>query len=71
MRKLMMTAAFTPAAIGAGDVDLTVFQDAAGQGRKGAEIIARMAKGEQLDERAVYIPFERVTPANADGGLDR
>lgn len=53
MRKLMMTAAFTPAAIGAGDVDLTVLQDAAGQGRRGAEIIARMAKGEQLDERAV------------------
>lgn len=58
-------------ALKAGDIDLTVFQDAAGQGRKGAEIVARMAEGEALDERAVYIPFELVTAANADDYLNR
>ncbi|MBO9456932.1 substrate-binding domain-containing protein [Paracoccus sp. R12_1] len=50
----------------AGDIDLTVFQDAAGQGRKGLEIAAAMARGEEPANRAVYIPFELVTAENAD-----
>lgn len=58
-------------ALKSGGIDLTVFQDAAGQGRKGAELIARMAKGEKLEEQAVYIPFELVTPENVDDYLKR
>lgn len=58
-------------ALKSGDIDLTVFQDAAGQGRKGAELVARMAKGETLEESAVYIPFELVTRENADDYLNR
>lgn len=58
-------------ALNAGDVDLTVFQDAAGQGRKGLEVAASMARGEELAQRAVYIPFELVTPDNADDYLAR
>ena len=56
-------------ALKAGDIDLTVFQDAAGQGRKGLEVAAAMARGEQLAVRAVYIPFELVTPGNVDDCL--
>lgn len=58
-------------ALKAGDIDLTVFQDAAGQGRKGLEVAAAMARGEELAERVVYIPFELVTPDNADDYLSR
>ena len=58
-------------ALKSGDVDLTVFQDAAGQGRKGAEVIAALARGEKLPEQAVYIPFELVTPETADVYLKR
>ena len=58
-------------ALKAGDIDLTVFQDAAGQGRKGLEVAAAMARGEELAERAVYIPFELVTPENVDDYLAR
>lgn len=53
-------------ALKAGDIDLTVFQDAKGQGRKGLEVAAAMARGEDLAERAVHIPFELVTPQNVD-----
>lgn len=58
-------------ALTAGDIDLTVFQDAAGQGRKGLEVAAAMARGEELPERVVYIPFELVTPENADEYMAR
>lgn len=58
-------------ALKSGDIDLTVFQDAAGQGRKGVEVAAAMARGEELPERAIYIPFELVTPDSADEYLKR
>ncbi len=58
-------------ALKAGDIDLTVFQDAAGQGRKGLEVAAAIARGEELAERAVYIPFELVTSQNVDDYLAR
>lgn len=53
------------AAMAEGGIDLTVFQDAAGQGRKGLEVAVAMARGETLPQQAVYIPFELVTPENA------
>lgn len=51
-------------AMQSGDIDITVFQDARGQGKRAIEVAAEMIKNEPLSERAVYIPFELVTPAN-------
>lgn len=51
------------AAMAAGDLDVTVFQDAAGQGKGSVDAALKLAKGEQVDTK-VYIPFQLVTPAN-------
>ena len=47
----------------AGDLDVTVFQNAKAQGGGGLDIALKLAKGEAV-ERVTYIPFELVTPAN-------
>jgi inositol transport system substrate-binding protein len=47
----------------AGDLDVTVFQDAAGQGRGSIDAALALAAGQSV-ERTVYIPFQLVTPAN-------
>jgi len=51
------------AAMAAGDLDVTVFQNAAGQGKGALDAALKIAKGEAV-EKKVYIPFELVTPAN-------
>jgi len=51
------------AAMQAGDLDVTVFQDAAGQGAGSLDAAIRLSKGESVDQK-VYIPFQLVTPAN-------
>jgi inositol transport system substrate-binding protein len=51
------------AAMQAGDLDVTVFQDAAGQGSGALNAALALAKGEAVDQK-VYIPFQLVTPAN-------
>jgi inositol transport system substrate-binding protein len=51
------------AAMQAGDLDVTVFQDAAGQGKGALEAAIKLAKGEAVEQK-VYIPFQLVTPAN-------
>lgn len=51
------------AAMQAGDLDVTVFQDAAGQGKGSLEAAIKLAKGEAVDQK-VWIPFQLVTPAN-------
>ncbi|MCO6049036.1 sugar ABC transporter substrate-binding protein [Mesorhizobium sp. RP14(2022)] len=51
------------ASMEAGDLDVTVFQNAAGQGKGSLDAALKLAKGEKV-ERKVYIPFELVTPAN-------
>jgi inositol transport system substrate-binding protein len=51
------------AAMAAGDLDVTVFQDAAGQGKGSLDAALKLAKGEKIDTK-VYIPFQLVTPAN-------
>ncbi len=51
------------AAMQAGDLDATVFQDAAGQGSGALTAAVALAKGEAVDQK-VYIPFLLVTPAN-------
>ncbi|MBY8918431.1 sugar ABC transporter substrate-binding protein (plasmid) [Nitratireductor sp. L1-7-SE] len=53
------------AAMAAGDLDVTVFQDAAGQGKGALDAALRLAKGEDVDQK-VYIPFQLVTPDNMD-----
>jgi ABC-type sugar transport system substrate-binding protein len=49
----------------AGDLDVTVFQDAFGQGAGAVDAAIKLAKGEKVDAK-VWIPFQLVTPANMD-----
>lgn len=51
------------AAMAAGDLDVTVFQNAAGQGQGAVEAALKLSKSEAV-EKKVYVPFELVTPAN-------
>lgn len=51
------------AALRSGDLDLTVFQDAKGQGAGALDTALKLARGE-ASEQTVYIPFELVTEAN-------
>src|SRR5688572_25084452 len=58
------------AAMQAGDLDATVFQNAAGQGQGALDAAVKLAQGEAVDQK-VYIPFELVTPANIDTYLSK
>jgi inositol transport system substrate-binding protein len=51
------------ASMQAGDLDVTVFQNAAGQGRGAVDTALKLANGEPV-ESFVWVPFELVTPAN-------
>ncbi|MCE6952708.1 sugar ABC transporter substrate-binding protein [Cereibacter sphaeroides] len=51
------------AAMAAGDLDVTVFQNAAGQGKGAVDAALALARGEKV-EKSVFVPFELVTPAN-------
>jgi ABC-type sugar transport system substrate-binding protein len=51
------------AAMEAGDMDVTVFQNAAGQGQGAVDAALSLARGEEVETR-VYVPFELVTPEN-------
>lgn len=53
------------AAMAAGDLDVTVFQNAAGQGQGALDAALKLARGEDVDQK-VWVPFELVTPANID-----
>lgn len=52
-------------AMQSGDLDVTVFQNAAGQGGGALDAALKLARGEEVAQK-VYIPFELVTPANID-----
>ena len=52
-------------AMAAGDLDVTVFQDLAGQGAGSIDTALKLAAGEEGD-MTVFIPFKLVTPANMD-----
>ncbi len=58
------------AAMEAGDLDVTVFQDAAGQGAGALDAALKLARGEAVDQK-VYIPFQLVTPANIASFMKR
>jgi ribose transport system substrate-binding protein/inositol transport system substrate-binding protein len=49
----------------AGDLDVTVFQDAFGQGAGAVDAAIKLAKGDKIDGK-VWIPFQLVTPKNMD-----
>jgi ABC-type sugar transport system substrate-binding protein len=51
------------ASMKAGDLKVTVFQDAAGQGKGAVDAALKLASGATVDKK-VYIPFLLVTPAN-------
>lgn len=51
------------AAMQAGDLDVTVFQNAAGQGHGAVDAALKLARGEPVEHK-IYVPFELVTPAN-------
>ncbi len=53
-----------------GNLNVTVFQNAAGQGKGALEAAIKLAKGEKVDQ-TVYVPFELVTPANLDKYLKK
>lgn len=50
-------------AMQAGDMDVTVFQDLAGQGAGSIDTAIKLANGESVD-KTVFIPFKLVTPEN-------
>jgi inositol transport system substrate-binding protein len=51
------------ASMQAGDLKVTVFQDAAGQGKGAVDAALKLAKGEKV-EKKTYVPFQLVTPEN-------
>lgn len=53
------------AAMAAGDLDVTVFQNVHGQAAGAVDAALALTKGEKV-ERITHIPFELVTPANMD-----
>jgi inositol transport system substrate-binding protein len=58
------------AAMQAGELDVTVFQNAAAQGSGAVEAAVKLAAGEPV-EKEVWVPFELVTPANINDYLQR
>jgi ABC-type sugar transport system substrate-binding protein len=57
------------AAMKAGDLDVTVFQDAAGQAKGGIDAAIKLSKGQKLP-KFVVIPYELVTPENLKNYMD-
>jgi inositol transport system substrate-binding protein len=58
------------ASMQAGELDVTVFQNAFAQGSGAVDAAVKLSKGEAVDN-AVWIPFELVTPANIDQYLSK
>ena len=53
------------AAMKAGDLDVTVFQNAVGQGKGAVDTALALAAGKPVESK-VWVPFELVTPATMD-----
>ena len=53
-----------------GNLAVTVFQDAKGQGRKAIENAVKLARGEQV-QQLDFVPYELVTPENYKSFLNR
>ena len=57
-------------AMAAGELDVSVFKDAAGQGAGALDAALKLANGEEVEQR-VYVPFLLVTPENMSEFTDR
>lgn len=57
-------------AMQAGELDVTVFQNAAAQGGGALQTALQLARGEAVDQK-VYIPFELVTPDNMESYMSK
>ena len=53
-----------------GEIEVTVFQDAFGQGRGAIDTTMKILKGEPFKQKT-FIPFELITAANVDDYADR
>lgn len=58
------------AAMQAGELDITVFQNGPAQGEGAVDTLQRLIEGEDVDN-AVWVPFELVTPDNLDEYVGR
>jgi inositol transport system substrate-binding protein len=58
------------AAMQAGELDVTVFQNAAAQGSGSVDAAVKLARGEPVEQK-VWVPFELVTPANISDYLQK
>ncbi len=58
------------ASMKAGDLKVTVFQDAAGQGKGALDAALKLAKGQKVD-RTVWIPFQLVTPETMSNFMNK
>jgi inositol transport system substrate-binding protein len=58
------------AAMQAGELDVTVFQNAAAQGSGSVDAAVKLARGEPVEQQ-VWVPFELVTPANIGDYLQK
>ena len=58
------------AAMQAGDLDVTVFQNGAAQGRGAVDAMVKLIKGEEVEQK-IWIPFELVTPDNMQAYIER
>jgi inositol transport system substrate-binding protein len=58
------------AAMKAGDLDVTVFQSANGQGRGAVDVAVKLAQGKEVGHK-VWVPFELVVPSNLDKFLKK
>lgn len=57
-------------AMQSGDLDVTVFQDAKGQGVGALDTALALSRGEEVDN-SVFIPFKLVTPDNVGAYLEK
>jgi inositol transport system substrate-binding protein len=53
-------------AVKKGDLSVSVFQDAKGQGEGAIDAAVKLAKKETLPEQAIVIPFKLITPDNVN-----
>jgi inositol transport system substrate-binding protein len=58
------------ASMQAGELDITVFQNAAAQGGGALDAAVKLTAGEAVEQK-VYVPFELVTPANIANYLSK
>lgn len=58
------------ASMKAGELKVTVFQNAAAQGSGAVDTALKLAKGDKVDSM-VWVPFELVTPANLDKYMNK